>query len=47
MQLRQPISDLKSTNKTILNESVLSAPKSFLDGDKLIIGRNILKLTVG
>ena len=40
------VSDLKSTNKTILNEKILSSPKSFLDGDKLIIGRNILKLTV-
>jgi len=40
------VSDLKSTNKTILNKSVLSAPKSFLDGDKLIIGKNLLKLNI-
>lgn len=38
------VSDLKSTNKTILNEKSLEAPTYFTDGDKLIIGRNLLVL---
>jgi len=40
------VCDLKSTNKTILNEKILSTPKSFMDGDKLSIGRNILRLNI-
>ena len=40
------VSDLKSTNKTILNKSVLGTPKSFMDGDRLIIGQNILRLNI-
>ena len=40
------VSDLQSTNKTILNEKILNSPKSFMDGDKLIIGRNLLRLNV-
>jgi len=40
------VSDLKSTNKTILNERILDAPKSFIDGDNLIIGENLLKLNI-
>ena len=41
------LSDLKSTNKTILNEKILDSPKSFKDGDNLIIGENLLRLNVG
>ncbi len=40
------VSDLKSTNKTILNKKILNAPKSFMDGDNLIIGGNLLKLNI-
>ena len=40
------VSDLKSTNKTILNEKILNSPKSFMDGDKLIIGENLLRLNL-
>lgn len=40
------VSDLKSTNKTILNEKILNSPKSFIDGDNLIIGENLLKLNI-
>jgi len=40
------VSDLKSTNKTILNENILDTPKSFIDGDNLIIGENLLRLNV-
>jgi|TARA_B100000315_G_scaffold200435_1_gene192616 pSer/pThr/pTyr-binding forkhead associated (FHA) protein len=40
------VSDLKSTNKTILNEKILDSPKSFMDGDNLIIGENLLRLNV-
>lgn len=40
------VSDLKSTNKTILNEKILSSPKYIIDGDTLIIGKNILRLNV-
>ena len=38
------VSDLKSTNKTILNKKIIDAPQSFIDGDNLIIGKNLLKL---
>ena len=41
---RFTVSDLKSTNKTILNEKSLDSPTYFTDGDKLIIGRNLLVL---
>jgi pSer/pThr/pTyr-binding forkhead associated (FHA) protein len=41
------LSDLKSTNKTVLNEKILDSPKSFKDGDNLIIGENLLRLNVG
>ena len=41
---RFTVSDLKSTNKTILNEKSLESPTYFTDGDKLIIGRNLLVL---
>lgn len=40
------VSDLKSTNKTILNEQILNSPKSFVDGDNLIIGENLLRLNI-
>ena len=40
------VSDLKSTNKTILNKKIIDAPQSFIDGDNLIIGKNLLKLNV-
>lgn len=40
------VSDLNSTNKTILNEDVLNSPTSFSDGDVLIVGRNMLRLIV-
>jgi len=40
------ISDLNSTNKTILNENILDSPNSIKDGDNLIIGENLLKLKI-
>ena len=40
------ISDLKSTNKTILNEHIIKTPKFFIDGDNLVIGENLLRLNV-
>ena len=40
------VSDLNSTNKTYLNDQLLNSPKTILDGDKLIIGINILKLNL-
>ena len=35
---------IKCRDKTILNEKTLEAPTYFTDGDKLIIGRNLLVL---
>lgn len=40
------VSDLNSTNKTILNEKILGTPRSFKDGDNLIIGENLLRLNI-
>lgn len=40
------VSDLNSTNKTYLNENILSSPKIFMNGDKLIIGRNMMILNI-
>jgi len=40
------ISDLNSTNKTILNEKILDSPNSITDADKLIIGINLLRLNL-
>lgn len=41
------VSDLKSTNKTILNEKILDSSRSFVDGDSIIIGKTLLRLNVG
>ena len=40
------VSDLKSTNKTILNENIVDSPASIKDGDKLIIGKNLLLINI-
>ncbi len=40
------VSDLKSTNKTILNTKIIYEPHSITNGDKLIIGKNLLLITV-
>jgi len=40
------VSDLNSTNKTILNEKIINAPKSFMSGDNLLVGENLLRLNI-
>ena len=40
------VSDLKSTNKTILNKEIIDNPRSIKDGDKLIIGNNLLLINI-
>lgn len=40
------ISDLKSTNKTILNKKVIDSPTLIKNGDKLIIGENLLLINI-
>ena len=40
------ISDLKSTNKTILNKNVIDSPCSLHNGDNLIIGQNLLLISL-
>ena len=44
---RLTVSDLKSTNKTILNKKILNSPKYFISGSEIIIGSNILRLDIG
>jgi len=40
------VSDLSSTNKTILNKIVINEPKPIFNEDELIIGRNLLKILI-
>ena len=44
--LHLTVSDLKSTNKTILNENIVDSPASIKDGDKLIIAKNLLLINI-
>ena len=38
------LSDLKSTNKTVLNGEILNAPVTVKGGDKLGLGSNLIKI---
>ena len=38
------LSDLKSTNKTVLNGEILNAPVTVKRGDKLGLGSNLIKI---
>ena len=40
------VSDLKSTNKTFLNENIVDSPTLNKDSDKLIIGKNLLLINI-
>jgi len=40
------VSDLKSTNNTLLNMRIINSPKTFINGDELNIGQSVLKLNV-
>ena len=40
------VSDLKSTNKTILNKRIINDPCSLKNSDKLIVGKNLLLITI-
>ena len=38
------ISDLKSTNRTVLNGKVAKSPISITSGDELVLGHNLIKI---